>query len=137
MLMVNSSQPLRNTLRKSERISSKKLFELLFSSGKSFRVGILRFTFIHPIPSDMAAAPLMVAFLVPKRQFKRAVDRNYIRRRMREAWRLNKNTLAALLVEQGKSLAVMVKVETKKRPGTAEIRPALVSGLQKLETLIQ
>jgi ribonuclease P protein component len=44
----------------------------------------------------------------PKKRFPRAVDRNRIKRLMREAWRKNKHTLYTALNEQGKKLAIML-----------------------------
>ena len=75
---------------KEERLSNKKLFERLFAGGKSF--------YIHPfriiwIADNEAPAGVSVAFAVPKKIFKRAVDRNKVRRRIKEAYRLNKDGL--------------------------------------------
>lgn len=72
-------------LRPQERLKSKILIEELFKSGKGF--------VSYPIKIQYLAQNTQqhkVAFSVPKRNFKRAVDRNRIKRLMREAYRLNK-----------------------------------------------
>lgn len=74
-------------LTKSERLCSKKAFEFLFSKGKSF--------FNHPIKivfgKEKAEDSLtQAAFGAPKRNFKRAVHRNKIKRILRDIYRKNK-----------------------------------------------
>lgn len=84
----------RNTLPKSERLSSKKIINTLFTEG----ITITSYPFIikyQPL-QDQEAGVSQVLFSVSKRNFKRAVDRNKIKRRIREAYRLNKAPIAAL-----------------------------------------
>ncbi len=78
------------TFKKSERLSSKKEIQELFKNGSSF--------YLHPfkiitLPSTDSTAH-QVLFTVPKRNFKKAVDRNLLKRRMREAYRLHKHLLS-------------------------------------------
>lgn len=73
---------------KDERLKSKTSIEKLFKEGK----GIVKF----PIKMQYMTLdkPMhQVAFTAPKRNFKRAVDRNRIKRQMREAYRTNKHIL--------------------------------------------
>lgn len=79
-----------NTFKKSERLCSKKLIKELFSRGSSFYIYPFK-VFYHLNKSFNDSN--QVLFSVPKRNFKKAVDRNLIKRRMREAYRLNKRTL--------------------------------------------
>lgn len=77
------------SLKKREILRSKKQIKELFQNGSSF--------FIYPFKvyhnnSGSSECP-MVLFSVPKKNLKRAVDRNLIRRRMREVYRLNKSLL--------------------------------------------
>lgn len=77
-----------HTFRKAERLSRKKWIQELFDKGSSFNSYPYRILYLpHPDPD---AAMNQVMFSVSKRLFKRAVDRNKIKRRMREAYRLNK-----------------------------------------------
>ena len=80
-------------LRKEERLRSKKQIEKLFSEGEILNVYPLKIIYLYSEYSENL--PARAAFAVSKRLFKRAVDRNLIKRRMREAYRLNRHILAA------------------------------------------
>ncbi|MCG8309404.1 MAG: ribonuclease P protein component [Cytophagales bacterium] len=77
------------TLKKREILRSKKEIKELFENGSSFFLYPFK-VYAQPNPN---ADTNRILFSVSKRNFKRAVDRNLIRRRMREAYRLNKNVL--------------------------------------------
>ena len=76
------------TFKKEERLCSKKLLEKLFSNGSSFLIYPFRITWLlQELPADV---PAQVVISVSKRKFKKAVDRNLIKRRTREIYRLHK-----------------------------------------------
>ena len=79
------------TLSKSERISRKLIIDKLFSEGKSFMAYPLRVVYLVNV--DLQEAPVAMLVSVSKKRFKRAVKRNLIKRRVREAFRLNKHQL--------------------------------------------
>lgn len=83
-------------LPKVERLCSLKAIESLFASGKSHFVYPIRMVF-QIVESDVDNPPVQVMFSVPRKRFKLAVTRNLIRRRMREAYRLNKHNLIPML----------------------------------------
>ncbi|OUS02360.1 ribonuclease P protein component [Flavobacteriales bacterium 33_180_T64] len=73
---------------KKEKLKSQKLIESLFQKGQSVSVYPLRLVYIKdPVTSDSS---IKVGVSVSKRNFKKAVDRNRIKRVLREAYRLNK-----------------------------------------------
>ena len=71
-----------------EKLKSKKLIDQLFNEGNSISAHPLRLVFIKTHFDD--AIKLKVGVSVSKRNFKKAVDRNRIKRLLREAYRLNK-----------------------------------------------
>lgn len=76
--------------RKEERLCSKKFLDKLFNNGSSFLVYPFRVVHLRePLPVHY---PAQVVIVVPKRRFKRAHDRNLIKRRIREAYRLHKES---------------------------------------------
>lgn len=94
------------TFKKQERLKSKKTIELLFKQGNV----ILKF----PVKAVWIKTTLpekdtfsQVAFSVPKKLFKKAVDRNRIKRLLRESYRLNKPRLISILQKENARIAVM------------------------------
>jgi ribonuclease P protein component, eubacterial len=79
------------TLPKAERISRKLVIDKLFTKGTSFVVYPIRVVYVTSTEEQEAQAAMMVS--VSKKKFKRAVKRNYIKRRIKEAYRLNKHLL--------------------------------------------
>lgn len=78
------------TFKKSEKLKSKKNIEQLFLEGSSVTAFPLRLMYLQTSFKD--GANIKIGVSVSKRNFKKAVDRNRIKRLMREAYRLNKNS---------------------------------------------
>lgn len=78
------------SLSKKERLSGEKNVQHLFEEGKSMIYYPLRIVFL---PNSAQNEPIRVLFSVPKRRFKKANKRNLLKRRMKEAYRLNKQLL--------------------------------------------
>lgn len=78
------------TFKKSEKLKSKKNIEQLFLEGSSVIAFPLRLMYLQTSFKD--GANIKIGVSVSKRNFKKAVDRNRIKRLMREAYRLNKNS---------------------------------------------
>ena len=79
-----------HTLSKSERLKSRKVINTLFTEGQSEFQYPLKCIFFKCSPIDKDLGPLLFAATVSKRNFKRAVKRNLIKRHIREAYRMNK-----------------------------------------------
>lgn len=80
---------MRPTFRKYERLTGRDRLKLVATTGKVVKAHPFRLVGLL-IPLD-TIAPAQVAFAIPKRHVKLAVDRNRVRRLMREAYRLNKH----------------------------------------------
>jgi len=94
-----------HTFKKEERLCNKKLIDGLFHNGSSFLCYPFRISWM---PADAGQQfPAQVLFSVAKKRYKRAVDRNLIKRRMREAYRLNKQAhLYDLLTDADKKIVL-------------------------------
>ena len=117
---------------KREKLKSAKTIENLFLEGKShFKFPIKVFFLPKPnIPVDKENLDInLAAFTVPKRNFKSAVDRNRIKRQLREVYRLNKHLLDEK--EDGKLLMLFLFLG-KVKPQYADLDKAMVNLLSKL-----
>ncbi len=82
---------MKNTLGKLERLKSKKLIEKLYEQGSSVKSFPLRMVYLQT--KHTSDFPAQVGVSVSKRNFKSAVDRNRIKRLLRESYRLQKEIL--------------------------------------------
>jgi ribonuclease P protein component len=112
---------------KEERLHSKKLIAELFSKGSSFNLYPLRFVLIKS--AAPVSSPPQVLVSVSKRYFKKAVDRNRLKRQLREVYRQHKHLLQA---ESGYTLQLLgVLYIGKEKSGFDLIRKKLISGLER------
>ena len=99
-----------HALPKSERLSSLTAVRRLFTDGASGFVYPFRYMVLK---TESTTPSVEVLFSVPKRNHKRANKRNTLKRRMREAYRLNNEALHAAIKEQGKELDIALVYSTK------------------------
>jgi len=86
------SKKLSFAFPKSEHLCSVSAVEQLYKEGNTFLRHPLKINFLRRnVPRGGAFLLPEVLFVVPKRSFKKAVDRNLVRRRMKEAYRLHKH----------------------------------------------
>jgi len=122
------------TLGKEERLKSRKQIEQLFDKGKSFVVAPFRIYFIvnseSPIQKDESR--LKFGTGVSAKNFKKAVDRNRIKRLIREAWRLQKNEIREKTSETLKQLNVFFIYTGKELPDFTTVKEKVAIALKKL-----
>lgn len=118
------------TFPKQEHLCRKKLIEELFSKqSSSFGVYPLRIVWIKA--AAPTTAPPQVLISVSKRTFKRAVDRNRLKRLIREAYRLNKYRLTEQ--PNGHEIALLGIIFTgKEKSPLALVEKKLISGILRL-----
>jgi ribonuclease P protein component len=88
-----------NRFKKEERLCSKATIEALYANGKSVAAYPLRAVYL-PLEADEKAPAASILIAVSKKRFKHATDRNLVKRRLREAYRLNKHILVDALHAQ-------------------------------------
>ncbi|MDR1379953.1 MAG: ribonuclease P protein component [Tannerella sp.] len=96
----------RNLFRKNERLCLKKDIDRLFSDGQTFLSYPLRIVYLPETGGDAPPSGISVLVSVPKKRIRRAVQRNRIKRLIREAFRLNKKEAADFCGQRGKRLHI-------------------------------
>ena len=95
------------TFKKEERLCNKRLIDGLFHNGSSFLCYPFRASWQHT--SGLQPYPVQILFSVSKKRYKHAVDRNLVKRRLREAYRLQKQLhLYDVLNATGKQIILSV-----------------------------
>ena len=110
------------TFAKSERLCGKSQVDSLYKNGKRYVVWPLRVTYL---PADDQTQVLIWA---PKALHKKAVDRNHLRRLMREAYRINKH----MLDDKGISYQLAFNYMDKEKHSFVDIARAMKKALAKL-----
>ena len=118
------------TYPKKEKLKSKITIDLLFSKGKSVSKYPLRLVFVESNYGidKLSEQKLKMGVSVSKKYFKRAVDRNYFKRVLRETYRLNKHLLINSL---DKPYAFMFFYQTKDRLTYEEINTKTIQLFEK------
>jgi ribonuclease P protein component len=100
------------TFPKQEKLKSRKIIKDLFEKGSSFYLYPFKIVFIKNSDTVASALP-QILFSVSKRNFKRAVKRNRIKRLLREAYRLNKQELIKKIPSSFFPLAIGIMYVSK------------------------
>jgi ribonuclease P protein component len=121
----------RATLPKSERLSWKRHVDALFANGSSFVAYPLRVIYF-PVRNDKQDTRVSVLIHTPKKKLKHAVDRNFVKRRIRENYRLRKHILTDAFTDDGLSLLVAFLYLDNRKSAFATIGRAMEKALSTL-----
>lgn len=117
------------SFKKEERLRSKKTISFLFQSGKSVKSYPVKIIYFQ---ADQSQYPASVAIVVPKKLFKKAVDRNKIKRKIREAYRLNKAEFYSRLFKANMGLNLVIQYQHREIVDYHTIKKGLYKGLDKM-----
>ena len=121
----------RNTFPLKEHLKSKKVIEQVYANGASVTSFPLRAVFIEqPVETQEPTAAILIN--VAKKRFRHAVDRNLVKRRIREAYRTSKHPFIESLEKSGKKMAVAIIYIDNKHNSTAFIRKKMCKLLENI-----
>ena len=127
----------RQTLSKAERLKSYKRIRILFAQGQKFKVfPLVVYFLLRDEEVERGEGVLQMGVSVGKRHFKRAVDRNLLKRRIREAYRKQKHELKETLTALGISMDIFFVYSNARISDYAEIETAMTNGLSLLKDKI-
>ncbi len=125
------------TYDKKKKLKSKKAIERVFREGKVLKTFPLRGHFVIRIDhAESSIPPLLTGVSVPKRSFKKAIDRNSLKRKMREAFRLNQYLLVNTLKQKNMSMDLMIVYGAKEKMDYGIIEKSMRALLTKISTKI-
>lgn len=120
------------TLNKNERLKSRKLIDELFAKGNAIDAYPIKLIFKEITAEQSPYAPVLFGVTVSKKRFKRAVDRNLIKRRLRESFRVNKVNLCSHLLAKDKQVCMMAIFISKELLDYQIIETAMIKLQQQL-----
>ena len=110
--------------KRGERLKSRKAIGQLFEKGQSFGQYPLRLVWM-PVEEPLSSFNVQLAISVPKRRFKKAHQRNRLKRQIREAYRLNKSKLYANLATDDQAYSWMLIYTAREALPFADIEKAI------------
>jgi len=131
------------TLGKNERLKSRKSIEQLFSVGKSFTLNPFKIfyltVFLSGVSTEQAKPSSSIQFGVgvSTKNFKKAVDRNRIKRQIREAYRLQKSALQKKISKREMSMDIFIIYTGKELPEYTDVHHKIQLILDKLEKITE
>lgn len=125
---------MKETFHKTERLCSHNLIAGLLKNGESFTYQQYRIIWQKTVLNTNL--PAQVAFSVSKKRFKKAVDRNKIKRRLKESYRKNKYVLYNVLNEKNCNIIIMIIFYGDKIPGYIPVENAMTEIIKGLSSRI-
>jgi ribonuclease P protein component len=126
-------QGLRHTFPKEHRLVGKKNIETLLFSGEAFFVHPYRIVFRIIDANSAGIDPVKIVVAIPKRKCKLAVQRNYLKRITREAYRLQQQLLLSVALKNQKQIQVMFQYTQS----ISINQEAAMKSLQKILVILQ
>ena len=121
------------TFRKRERMVSNLLIEALFENGSSQSVSAFPLRAVYQtVERREGHAPVQILISVPKKRFKHAVDRNRVKRQIREAYRQHKQLLWERLADHQEMLLGFIWLSDRHYP-TRDVESRVVRILEKVK----
>ena len=118
--------------RKKERVVSLKLIESLFGGGCSQSVAAFPLRAVYMLIERHADdAPVQLLISVPKKRFKHAVDRNRVKRQVREAFRRHKDLLYQAVPETQRLVLAFIWLSDEHRP-SKDVEGRIVSLMRRI-----
>jgi ribonuclease P protein component len=124
------------TLGKNERLKSRKQIEQLFNEGKSFYLSPFRIYYLVTPLITTSLSILQFATGVSAKIFKRAVDRNRVKRLIREAYRLQKQRLQEAVMQEKLQLNIFFIYTSKELPAFNVVKEKVNLILNKLTKIV-
>jgi len=121
------------SFKKEERLSKIKVIDKLFSEGEKFTIAPFRVVWLD-VELEINY-PAQVLISVSKKYFKRAVDRNLIKRRIREVYRKNKADFYSVLNKSAKKCVFALLYNSDEIASTKDIEEKIILILQRLQTI--
>ncbi len=121
---------MRQTFRKEERLKSSKAIKQLFSCGKSFLVHPFKVNW--QIRAEKGKYPTRLLISVSKRNFRKAVERNHLKRICREAYRKNKYLLYEFLEQNNLQCDLSLVYIGKKSDDYSQIEKKIIILINRL-----
>lgn len=122
----------RHTFKKSERLCSRLLMNRLFQGeNRSVSAYPVRAVFLPVEQSEQQGVSVLIS--VPKKRFHDAVDRNRVKRQLREAYRKHKHSLIEQMSTREQGLLIAFVYVSPQIESTAYIEKRMVRLLAKIE----
>lgn len=120
---------------KQEKLKSRKLLEQIFATGRSFSIAPIKVLYL--LPDEKLDFPIKAGVGAGTRYFKKATDRNRVKRLLRESYRLNKAPLHQWSGRHGSQLAVFFLYTAKTLPDQQLIGEKMNTAIQRLVELLE
>lgn len=127
---------MQQTLGKEERLKKRKEIEALFKKEKAISESPIRLIWAE-MEDKTGKFPLQTGFSVSKRNFKKAVDRNKVKRLMREGFRKNKEGIYSFLGEKDLKYSILLIYTQREIIPYKELEQKIISALSRFEETLK